>query len=112
MRYMEKNSLITGQNIFRPESDKIYALNQQDSSEYLLFDFSCEIGKSWFIPPDTANQFGLALNQCDWGKVVTLSDGGDSLLHQQGSIMVDLILAILYILAMMLVLVQAGFLEI
>jgi len=64
---------------FRPESDKIYALNQQDSSEYLLFDFSCEIGKSWFVPADTANQFGLALNQCDWGKVVTLSDGVDSL---------------------------------
>ena len=59
----------------RPEAGRIFALNMQDLSEYLLFDFTAENGTSWAIPPDS----GSVDNQCNWGSKITIYSDRDSL---------------------------------
>ena len=59
----------------RPETDKIYALNMQDTTEYLLFDFSAEKDTWWIVPPDSGNP----PNQCDWGSRTTSYRDRDSI---------------------------------
>ncbi len=62
----------------RSETGRIFALNNQDSSEYLLFDFEADAGHSWEIPPDSSSVTGLPVNQCDWGGLIALQSKSDS----------------------------------
>ena len=55
----------------RPDPQQIFALNLQDTSEYLLFDFQVELNESWEIPADSSS-WNLPVNQCDFGKTITL----------------------------------------
>jgi hypothetical protein len=64
----------------RPDPDQIFALNMQDTTEYVLFDFQAELNESWEIPPDSSS-WNIPLNQCDWGSLVTLISKTDSVFN-------------------------------
>jgi hypothetical protein len=64
----------------RPDPDQIFALNMQDTTDYVLFDFQAEINESWGIPPDSSS-WNLPVNQCDWGSLVTLISITDSVIN-------------------------------
>jgi hypothetical protein len=64
----------------RYEPDQIYALNNDDSTGYTLFDFSAEIGQTWAIPP-VYEPLNVALNQCDWGSSITRMDNIDTVFN-------------------------------
>jgi hypothetical protein len=63
----------------RPDSNKIFALNIRDSSEYLLFDFEAELNQSWNIPPVLTPPSNLPLNQCDWGSSIAMISNTDTI---------------------------------
>ncbi len=62
----------------RGEPNKIFALNVEDSSEYLLFNFDAEIGSNWEIPPVNTPPWNIPVNQCDWGSNITLLSNSDT----------------------------------
>lgn len=61
----------------RPDPYQIFALNMQDTTEYLLFDFTAGLNESWEIPPDSSN-WNVPVNQCDWGTKITLFSNSDT----------------------------------
>lgn len=61
----------------RPEPWRIFALDMDDSTEYLLFDFQADVNDSWDIPPDLC-QYNVPVNQCDWGSRITLMNKTDT----------------------------------
>jgi hypothetical protein len=61
----------------RPGLHKIFALNLQDSTEYVLFDFDAQTNQSWQIPPDSIPLY-VPMNQCDWGSKITLFSNNDT----------------------------------
>ena len=63
----------------RPDSNKIYALNQQDATEYLLFDMEAEQNESWAIPPEIIPPSSVPLNQCDWGRTIIMDNKSDTI---------------------------------
>jgi hypothetical protein len=69
----------------RPEPYKIFALNLDDSTEYLLFDFEAEIDDSWNIPP-VLKHFGAPVNQCDWGSSIKLASKSDTIYNFNDSL--------------------------
>ena len=64
----------------RPEPRKIFALNLDDSTEYLLFDFDAHPGQNWEIPP-VLTPFNVPVNQCDWGSLITLFSNSDTVFN-------------------------------
>ncbi len=64
----------------RPDAHEIFALNMQDTTEYLLFDFKTELNNSWEIPHDSSLR-NLPLNQCIWGSLITLVSNTDSVFN-------------------------------
>jgi hypothetical protein len=66
----------------RPEPQKIFALNPDDSTEYLLFDFEALPHDSWEIPP-ALTPFTVPVNQCDWGSSINLYGYADTLIDSK-----------------------------
>ncbi|MDO9580479.1 MAG: T9SS type A sorting domain-containing protein [Bacteroidales bacterium] len=59
----------------REDSNKIYILNDRDSSEYLLFDFNADTGTYWNLSPDF---------ECFVGTKITLAGKQDTILTPIG----------------------------
>jgi len=57
----------------RNSNGKIFALNPEDSTKYILFDFESGPQQFWNIPPVADNR-----NQCQWGAVITFDGWEDS----------------------------------
>lgn len=55
----------------RTDPNHIFALNMQDTTEYILFNFNAQLNESWNIPPDSS-RYNVPVNQCDWGKTISL----------------------------------------
>jgi len=62
----------------RPESNTIIALNPEDSSEYLLFNFSLEGETTWALPPVIVPPLSQPINQCDWGSTIAVSNSWET----------------------------------
>jgi len=59
----------------REDSNKIYILNDRDSSDYLLFDFNADIGASWELPH---------YYDCSFGSKITLTGKQDTVSTPSG----------------------------
>lgn len=55
----------------REDSHKVYLLNMSDSTDFILFDFSADTGKSWELPPGY---------ECSFGAEITLKSKDDSII--------------------------------
>lgn len=55
----------------REDNNKVYMFNMSDSTEYILFDFSADTGKSWELPPGY---------ECSFGTEITLKSKDDSII--------------------------------
>ncbi len=66
----------------RPEPGRVFALNQDDSTEYLLYDFSAQPGDQWPVPPELFPR-NVPVNQLDWGTKIVVIQPLDSILIGQ-----------------------------
>jgi len=62
--------------LLREINNQIFIYNMQDSSEYLLFDFTADVGESWELPVDFA---------CTYGTEITLAGKMDTVTTPLGT---------------------------
>lgn len=55
----------------REDSNKVHLFNMSDSTDFILFDFSADTGKSWELPPGY---------ECSFGTEITLKSKDDSII--------------------------------
>ena len=62
----------------RPSNNIIYALNTEDSTEYMLFNFGGFHPNNWAIPPVIVPPSTQPINQCDWSIEISIANVADT----------------------------------